>query len=110
MDKSVMNYRKSSYSGANGGSCVEVGNDDAAIMVRDTTQDGQANRDMMTTTSSAWRSFTDQIKHSLSARHTAMVTSIIGSHGCVVSLHHVVNSMTELSSSYHEPSSMLMLG
>jgi hypothetical protein len=31
-----MEWRKSSYSGSNGGACVEVGND-VVILVRDTT-------------------------------------------------------------------------
>jgi hypothetical protein len=31
------NWRKSTYSGANGGSCVEVASDYAALLVRDTT-------------------------------------------------------------------------
>jgi hypothetical protein len=29
-------WRKSSYSGANGGNCVEVGRDSARVLVRDT--------------------------------------------------------------------------
>ena len=31
------NWRKSSYSGSNGGNCVEVGGQAGAILVRDTT-------------------------------------------------------------------------
>jgi hypothetical protein len=43
-----MDWRKSSYSGANGGQCVEVASGDG-VMVRDTT-----DRDGMTLAFSAW--------------------------------------------------------
>jgi hypothetical protein len=32
-----MDWRKSSYSGANGGNCVEVADDARVVLVRDTT-------------------------------------------------------------------------
>jgi hypothetical protein len=49
-----MDWRKSSYSGANGGQCVEVASG-TAIQVRDT-----ADRDgaTLTFTASAWQEFT----------------------------------------------------
>lgn len=37
-----MDWRKSSYSGANGGNCVEVADDARVVLVRDTTdRDGK---------------------------------------------------------------------
>jgi hypothetical protein len=35
---SALSWRKSSYSGNNGGNCVEVGNADCVVLVRDTTR------------------------------------------------------------------------
>lgn len=58
-----MNWRKSNYSGQSGGNCVEIGNSNTRVLVRD-TQDkrGPALR----FTPDAWRRFADQIKRSLS--------------------------------------------
>ena len=49
------NWRKSSYSGANGGSCVETASDVGMILVRDTT-----DRDGFTLSvpADAWARFT----------------------------------------------------
>jgi phosphoenolpyruvate synthase/pyruvate phosphate dikinase len=51
-------WRKSSYSGGNGGSCVEVAAD-GVILVRDTT-----NRDgvMLTFAAEAWETFTGTLR------------------------------------------------
>ena len=62
MESTGMNWRKSSYSGGNGGSCVEVANTDH-IMVRDTTQRG--NGPVLAFTPDAWRRFADQVKRAL---------------------------------------------
>jgi hypothetical protein len=53
-------WRKSSYSGGNGGSCVEVAND-GVIMVRDTT-----NRDggTLVFSAQAWAAFAATIRGS----------------------------------------------
>jgi hypothetical protein len=53
-------WRKSSYSGGNGGSCVEVAND-GVVLVRDTT-----NRDggTLAVSADAWWMFAMRIKHS----------------------------------------------
>lgn len=53
-----MDWRKSSYSGANGGQCVEVATA-GQVMVRDTT-----NRDggTLTFTPAAWEAFTSTLK------------------------------------------------
>ena len=53
-------WRKSSYSGGNGGGCVETGVADAGrVLVRDTT-----NRDggTLSVPADAWRAFTDGLK------------------------------------------------
>jgi len=59
MESSILNWRKSSYSGGNGGSCVEVANADE-VLVRDTKQhqDGPVLR----FTPAVWRRFADRVK------------------------------------------------
>lgn len=53
------NWRKSSYSGADGGECVEVASATGVVMVRDTK-----DRDSGTLTmpASAWRAFAATVK------------------------------------------------
>lgn len=60
-DKDGLTWRKSSYSGANGGQCVEVADHDNVIMVRDTT-----SRDRLTLSVSAdaWRELVAKVKAS----------------------------------------------
>jgi hypothetical protein len=53
-----MDWRKSSYSGANGGQCVEVASADA-IIVRDTTD---RNGGTLAFTADAWQRFTSKLK------------------------------------------------
>jgi hypothetical protein len=52
-------WRKSGYSDANGGSCVETGAASGKILVRDTT-----NRDggTLALSASAWQAFMNEIK------------------------------------------------
>jgi Domain of unknown function (DUF397) len=54
-----MDWRKSSCSGANGGSCVETASGAGVILVRDTTND-TTNRDGFTLSvpADAWAKFT----------------------------------------------------
>ena len=53
------NWRKSSYSGADGGECVEVASAPDAVMVRDTKdRDGSA----LSVPASAWRVFLATIR------------------------------------------------
>jgi hypothetical protein len=53
------NWRKSSYSGDNGGACVEIASSAQVMLVRDTTdRDGP----IVTFSADAWRSFTTSIK------------------------------------------------
>ena len=49
-----MDWRKSSFSNANGGNCLEAASDNGLVLVRDTTsRDG----DMLTLGASAWETF-----------------------------------------------------
>ena len=52
------NWRKSSYSGSNGGECIEVAMA-GAVLVRDTAD---RNGPMLTFTADAWRAFTAAIR------------------------------------------------
>jgi hypothetical protein len=53
-----MDWRTSSYSGANGGQCVEVASD-GPVLARDTTdRDGVA----LTFTSAVWQQFTASLR------------------------------------------------
>ena len=52
-------WRKSSYSGANGGNCIEVGTATHTVLVRD-TQDRTGP--VLRFTPDAWRRFADQLK------------------------------------------------
>lgn len=52
-------WRKASYSGSNGGSCVEVGSADRKILVRDSTNRAAGHIDV---TTEAWTAFLSKIK------------------------------------------------
>ena len=54
-----LNWRTASRSGANGGQCVEVGQDGGAVLVRDTKK-----RDLgqMAVTADEWRVFVTEVK------------------------------------------------
>lgn len=58
-NRNLMAWRKSTYSGPNGGECVEVGDSGTNILVRDTKDRGGAILDMRST---AWRQFTARLK------------------------------------------------
>jgi Domain of unknown function (DUF397) len=51
-------WRKSSYSGPNGGECVEVATAEA-VLIRDTADHDGA---VLTFTTDAWRAFTETIR------------------------------------------------
>jgi hypothetical protein len=55
-------WRKSSYSGNGGGSCVEVGQAPAVVFVRDTKANGRGP--VLRFTADAWRMFADTVKRS----------------------------------------------
>jgi Domain of unknown function (DUF397) len=55
-------WRKSSYSGGNGGNCVEVGSGPDAVMVRDTKQTDSGP--VLRFDPAAWSRFADRLKSS----------------------------------------------
>jgi len=58
MESSSMSWRKSSYSGNGGGSCVETASDSGIVMVRDTTdRDGGT----LVFGAAAWEKFTKSL-------------------------------------------------
>ncbi len=60
---SELSWRKSSFSGASGGNCVEVAERDGHVLVRDTkTRDrGPVHR----FTPAEWRTFLTRLRHTL---------------------------------------------
>jgi hypothetical protein len=54
-------WRKSSYSGNGGADCVEAGNADGTIVVRDTKN---RERAMLRFPAETWRRFAEQVKRS----------------------------------------------
>ena len=60
MDLTRATWRTSSYSGNNGGNCVEAGSAPGTMRVRDTKQDGHGP--VLQFSATAWRAFADGIK------------------------------------------------
>jgi hypothetical protein len=59
MDVTGVAWRTSSYSGSNGGACVEVGTADLAVAVRDSKHpDGP----QLAFAADTWTTFTEQLK------------------------------------------------
>jgi hypothetical protein len=59
MDVTPAAWRKSSHSGSNGGTCVEVGTAGPAVAVRDSNHpDGP----LLTFPATTWQAFTHQVK------------------------------------------------
>lgn len=56
---SVTMWRKSTYSGGNGGNCVEIGGSGPAVLVRDTKNRSST---VLTFGPAQWRRFTTAIK------------------------------------------------
>ena len=52
-------WRKASYSGNGGGSCVEAGNYPGGVLVRDTTDRDGA---VLSISAEAWQRFTDALR------------------------------------------------
>jgi Domain of unknown function (DUF397) len=63
MEITDMNWRKSSYSGNGGSSCIEVASD-GAVVIRDTVD---RTGPMLAFSPAAWRQLVAQLKHSLAA-------------------------------------------
>jgi hypothetical protein len=53
-------WRKASYSGGQGGNCVEVGDDTRRVLVRDTKANGRGP--VLAFAPGAWRQFTATVK------------------------------------------------
>jgi Domain of unknown function (DUF397) len=58
-DKIDLRWRKSSYSGNGGGSCIEVARQTTGVLVRDTKD---RTGPMLQFLPAAWRTFADQVK------------------------------------------------
>jgi hypothetical protein len=59
MDVTRAVWRKSSYSGSNGGACVEVGTADLAVAVRDSKD---PNGPLLAFAADTWKAFAEQVK------------------------------------------------
>jgi hypothetical protein len=59
MESSDPRWRKSSYSGTSGGSCIELGQSRRGVLVRDTTD---RSGPVLRFTPDAWREFITQVK------------------------------------------------
>ncbi len=59
MDVTGIAWRTSSYSGSNGGACIEVGTTGPAIAVRDSKDQ---NGPRLAFAANTWKTFTDQVK------------------------------------------------
>ncbi len=72
-------WRKSSYSGANGGECVEVGQDEDLIAIRDTKD---RTGPVLRVAPHTWRRFAQQVRRSLSAQSAAQRWNGLSSRTC----------------------------
>jgi len=61
-DKIDLRWRKASYSGNGGGDCIEVADQAARVLVRDTKD---RTGPVLGSTPAVWRRFADQVKRSL---------------------------------------------
>ena len=61
MEQDSANWRKSTYSGGNGGDCVEVGNAVSGVVVRDTTDRAGA---VLAVSAGAWRALLAEVRAS----------------------------------------------
>ncbi len=61
MDVTRAVWRKSSYSGSNGGACVEVGTAGLAVAVRDSKN---PNGPLLAFAADTWKAFAEQVKTS----------------------------------------------
>ena len=57
-----MDWRKSSYSQANGGACVETASSAGTVMVRDTTQGTDLDQVTLSISAPAWERFTASLR------------------------------------------------
>jgi Domain of unknown function (DUF397) len=59
MDVTGIAWRTSSYSGSNGGACIEVGTTGPSVAVRDSKH---LEGPQLAFTAGTWKTFTDQLK------------------------------------------------
>lgn len=59
MTSNIPRWRKSSYSGGQGGNCIEVADHAGRVLVRDTKQDGTGP--VLQFGAASWRRFTDSL-------------------------------------------------
>ena len=59
MDVSGIAWQKSSYSGSNGGACVEVGTPGPAVAIRDSKH---PNGPLLAFAPGTWQAFTEKVK------------------------------------------------
>lgn len=57
-----MNWRKSTYSSNGGADCVEIASTPGTVLVRDTKQEGRADRAVVAFTPRAWQRFTASLR------------------------------------------------
>lgn len=62
MEAANLNYRKSSYSSSTGGECIEAASTPGTVLVRDTKQEGHADRTVVTFSPRAWEKFTASLR------------------------------------------------
>lgn len=55
-------WRKSTYSGNNGGGCVETASTPQSVLIRDTTEAHKRDRTTLSFTPSAWQRFTASLR------------------------------------------------
>jgi hypothetical protein len=69
-------WRKSSYSGGQGGNCVDIADQGNRVLVRDTKQDGAGP--VLRFSPATWRRFADQVKRSLAPGRPGLPTPVGG--------------------------------
>ena len=72
-------WRKSSYSGSNGGDCVEVADQAGRVLVRDTKDRSGA---VLGVGAGAWRRFVGQVKRALARRLWPIPQTLAGALSC----------------------------
>lgn len=71
-------WRKASYSGGNGGSCVEVGSTPGNVLVRDTKQEGRPTRTVLVFGADAWQHMIKDVKVGKLALSTTYTHGLTG--------------------------------
>ena len=82
MSSDVTGWRKSSYSGGQGGNCIEVAarREGDRVLVRDTRQHGTGP--VLRFSPAAWRRFADRVKRSLALDPIRVCRCFVGALSC----------------------------